>query len=257
MYGFAMLSSTNFRQTMKFIKKYSLLSTPIAEDSFEHENGSCAWTIVPASQLRVEAALYKFIVELYCGILTSVFRDIMGLSFGPREVSVTFAPDDRLPPSAEVFGCPVVFRQPENRFVFAEAWLEGKPELGNRITYLSVLRLCDRLMEELRLRVGLVGKVREVLLLNLAQRRSFDDVATVLQMSPRTLRRKLRAENSTFREIQDELRMQIATKYLHDTDLSIEEISFALGFSDAANFGHAFRRWTQRAPNDLRRVDAA
>jgi transcriptional regulator GlxA family with amidase domain len=112
-------------------------------------------------------------------------------------------------------------------------------------------------MEELRLRVGLVGQVREVLLLNLAKRRGFDDVARGLQMSTRTLRRKLRAENRTFREIQDELRMQIATKYLRDTELNIDEISFALGFSDAANFGHAFRRWTKRAPNELRRVDAA
>jgi hypothetical protein len=167
MYGFAMLSSTNFRQTIRFIQKYSLLSTPIAEDSFEQEDGICVWTIVPVPQLRDDAALYKLVVELYCGILTSVFRDIMGLSFGPRELHVTFAPDDRLPPCPEVFGCPVVFRQPENRFLFDAKWLEGKPELGNRITYLSVLRLCDRLMEELRLRVGLVGKVREVLLLNL------------------------------------------------------------------------------------------
>jgi AraC-like DNA-binding protein len=257
MYGFAMLSSTNFRQTIRFIEKYSLLSTPIAEDSFKQEDGICVWTIVPVPQLRVDAALYKFVVELYCGILTSVFRDIMGLSFGPRELRVTFAPDDRLPPCPEVFGCPVVFRQPENRFLFDAKWLEGRPELGNRITYLSVLRLCDRLMEELRLRVGLVGKVREVLLLNLARRGSFDDIARRLQMSTRTLRRKLRAENSKFREIQDELRMQIATKYLRDTDLTIEEIAFALGFSDAANFGHAFRRWTKRAPNEVRRVDAA
>ena len=141
MYGFAKLSSTNFRQTIRFIEKYDLLSTPIAEDSFEQEDGSCVWTIVPAPQLRVDAALYKFVVELYCGILTSVFRDIVGSSFGPRELRVTFAPDDRLPPCPEAFGCPVVFRQPENRFLFDAKWLEGRPELGNRITYLSVLRL--------------------------------------------------------------------------------------------------------------------
>jgi AraC-like DNA-binding protein len=257
MYGFAMLSSTNFRQTISFVRKYSLLSTPIAEDSFEQKDGSCVWTIVPAPQLRAGAVLYKFIVELYCGILTSVFRDVMGLSFGPRELHVTFALDDRLPPCPEVFGCPVVFRQPENQFLFDATWLEGRPELGNRITYMSVLRLCDRLMEEFELRIGLAGKVREVLLLNLARRRSFDDVARNLQVSTRTLRRKLRTENTTFREILDKLRMQIATKYLSDTYLTIDEIAFALGFSDAASFGHAFRRWTKRAPNELRRVDAA
>jgi AraC-like DNA-binding protein len=112
-------------------------------------------------------------------------------------------------------------------------------------------------MEDLQLHVGVVGKVREVLLLNLARRARFDDVARRMQMSPRTLRRKLREENRTFREILDELRMQMATKYLSNTDLTIKEIALALGFSEAANFGHAFRRWTKRAPNELRRLEAA
>jgi AraC-like DNA-binding protein len=257
MYGFAMLSSTNFRQTMRFVETYSPLSTPIADDIFDQDGSRCAWTIVPDSQLHDDAVLYKFTVELYFGILTSVFRDIMGASFRPLAFDVKYATDDRLRPSREVFGCPVVYSQPENRFLFDAKWLDGKPELGNRITYLSVLRQCDRLMEDLQLHVGVVGKVREVLLLNLARRARFDDVARRMQMSPRTLRRKLREENRTFREILDELRMQMATKYLSNTDLTIKEIALALGFSEAANFGHAFRRWTKRAPNELRRLEAA
>ena len=48
--------------------------------------------------------------------------------------------------------------------------------------------------------------------------------------------------------------MTVAIKYLRDTELTIEEIADALGFSDAANFRHAFRRWTKGAPQEFRRM---
>jgi AraC-like DNA-binding protein len=66
------------------------------------------------------------------------------------------------------------------------------------------------------------------------------------------LRRKLREEKTSFRNVVDELRMQMAIRYLRDTDLTVEDIAESLGFSDAANFRHAFRRWTNAAPGQFR-----
>jgi AraC-like DNA-binding protein len=71
-------------------------------------------------------------------------------------------------------------------------------------------------------------------------------------MSARTLRRKLREEDTSFRQLVDELRRDFALRYLRDTDLTVEEIAETLGFSDAANFRHAFRRWTNTAPYEFR-----
>lgn len=48
--------------------------------------------------------------------------------------------------------------------------------------------------------------------------------------------------------------MDMAIKYLRDTDLTIEDIAYMLGFSDAANFRHAFYRWTKAAPYQFRHV---
>jgi AraC-like DNA-binding protein len=109
-------------------------------------------------------------------------------------------------------------------------------------------------MEEFRLHIGLIGKVRQALMINLMRATSFDDIANSLNMSPRTLRRRLREENTSFLKLVDELRMDMAIKYLRDTDLTVEDIAEALGFSDAANFTHAFRRWTKAAPHDFRGI---
>jgi len=254
MYGFAILSSTNFRQTMQFAVKYHQLATPTTEISFHADTDRGVWTLNPVPHPRVDAALYKFLVELQFGILVSLHRDVMGSAFVPQELHITHAPtvDAQLYP--EIFGCRVLFSQSENRLFFDAAWLDLTPKLGNEITYSAVLRLCDDLLEEQQLHVGLTGKVREVLLVNLARPTGFDAVARHLKITPRTLRRKLHEENTSFRHLLDELRMTVAIKYLRDTELTIEEIADALGFSDAANFRHAFRRWTKAAPQEFRRM---
>ena len=151
-----------------------------------------------------------------------------------------------------MFGAPVSFSQPANRLLFDAGWLDGTPRLGNEITYSTVLGLCDGQIEEFQLRRGLAGKIRQNLMLNLMQPMNFEHVAKNLNMSARTLRRKLREENTSFRQLVDELRRDFALRYLRDTDLTVEDIAEALGFSDAANFRHAFRRWTNTAPHEFR-----
>lgn len=254
MYGFAILSSTNFRQTMRFAESYHQLATPTAHISFKENGDRGEWTIVPTPHPDVDAALYRFIVELQFGVHTSLHRDVMGPSFEARELHVAYGPTDDARNYAEAFGCQVVFGQAENKFVFDAKWLDGAPMLGNEVSYSLALDLCDQLVEEFQLRVGLVGKVREILLVNLARPTSFNAVARHLETSTRTLRRKLREENTSFRELVDELRMQMAIKYLRDTDLTVEEIAFSLGFSEAASFRQAFRRWTKGAPIEFRRL---
>lgn len=253
MYGFAILSSTNFRQTARFAERYHQLATPTAAISFKEECNLAEWTFVPVPHPDVDAALYRFLVELQIGTLTSLLRDVMGPSFVAHELHVTYGPTDTTRNVAESIGCPVVFGQAHNKFIFDATWLDRTPEFGNEVTFSLVCGLCDQLMEEFQLRIGLSGKVREALLHNLARPTSFDAVARHLKMSTRTLRRKLQEENTSFREVDDELRTQMAIKYLRDTDLTIEEIAVALGFSEAASFRQAFRRWTKEAPNEFRR----
>ncbi|MGA7181626.1 MAG: AraC family transcriptional regulator [Thiobacillaceae bacterium] len=252
MYGFAILCSMNFHQTISFAVKYHQLATPFTEISFKEEGGLGVWTFVPLPHPRVDALLYKFMVELPLGICMSLHRDVMGPSFMAKEIHVTYAPPDDAPMYPEAFGCEVLFGQSENKLVFDAQWLDRTPQLGNEINYLAVLKLCDELMEEMQLSIGLAGKVRELLLINLMRPTSFDAIARHLNMTTRTLRRKLQEENTSFRQLVDELRMQVAIKYLRDTDLTIEDIAYALGFSDAANFRHAFRRWTKAGPIEYR-----
>ena len=79
-----------------------------------------------------------------------------------------------------------------------------------------------------------------------------EQMAAALRIGSRTLRRRLRAEDRTYQQLVDEVRLQLAIKYLTDTDLTHEHIASRLKFSGAANFRRAFRRWTGKAPSQVR-----
>ncbi|HEX9468142.1 MAG TPA: AraC family transcriptional regulator [Bradyrhizobium sp.] len=254
MYGFAMLSSTDFRRTMAFAVEYHQLAAPLVDVQFSEQGKVAVWTMTPFPFPQVDAPLYKFIVELQAGVHVSLHRDIMGQSFHASKLHFTFGRPRGAQKDVEVFGCPVVYGQPENKFFFDADWLNATPNLGNEVTYSQVLQLCSQLLSELKLSTGVAGKVREICLSCMTQPTSFERVAGRLGMSMRTLRRKLEQEGTSFRELIDELRAHAAIKYVRDTDLTIEDIAYALGFSDAAAFRHAFRRWTKSAPNEYRRA---
>jgi AraC-like DNA-binding protein len=254
MYGFAILSSTDFRRTMSFVVDYHQLAAPLVNARFLEQDNDAIWVITPFPYPQVDAPLYKFIVELQAGIHVSLHRDVMGQSFRPSELHFAFGRPRGASKDVEVFDCPVRYGQPENQLVFDVGWLNGTPNLGNEVSFSEVSQLCDRLLNELNLSTGLAGKVRQIFLAFIGQPMSFELVAGRLGMSERTLRRKLEQEGTSFRELTDEVRAHAAIKYVRDTDLTIEDIAFALGFSDAAAFRHAFRRWTKSAPHEYRRA---
>ena len=77
-------------------------------------------------------------------------------------------------------------------------------------------------------------------------------VAKQLATTVRTLHRKLLSESASFTQILDDVRCNLAKEYLRETKLSMEDISELVGFSEAANFRHAFRRWTGSTPANFR-----
>lgn len=257
MYGFAILSSVDYRDTMQFAAKYHQLATPLTTLEFTENAGRGIWLLNPLSCPRIDTRLYKFIVEMQFGIVLTLHRDIMGSSFLAREFHVSYFPAFEAAEYRAAYGAPVLFGQSTNRLLFNSRWLDGTPSLGNEITHSTVVSLCDAQIEEFQLRRGLVGEVRQILMRSLMRPKKFEYVAQSLNMSARTLRRKLHDENSSFRQLVDELRRDMAIRYLRDTALTVEDIAETLGFSDAANFRQAFRKWTKATPHEFKNASRA
>ena len=252
MYGFAILCCPDFRKAMDFAARYHALAAPLTTIDFNEHNGFASWTIEPHVYAATDAQLYRFITEMHVGIHISLMRDIMGSAFAPYEISLTYleAEDFGLP--ADQVGCNVRLTRPANQIVFKSTLLDQAASLGNKTTYPTIVALCDELLDDLKLRIGVAGRIRALLLRDIANPPTFAAVAKVLGVNERSLRRQLRQQGLSFRGLLDELRTQIALKYLRTTKLVNEDIAGALGFSDAANFRRAFHRWTNKAPSEIR-----
>jgi AraC-like DNA-binding protein len=83
-----------------------------------------------------------------------------------------------------------------------------------------------------------------------------EDVARSLGMSERTLARKLSDEGLNFTEILQQLRRDLAVRYLNDRKLHVSKIAWLLGFHELSAFTHAFKRWTGKTPSQTRTVGA-
>ena len=85
---------------------------------------------------------------------------------------------------------------------------------------------------------------------------SIDRVARELGMSRQTLYRRLKAEGTTFEELLDAKRRQLAVRYLGLDRSSVQAAAYKLGFSDPAAFSRAFKRWTGISPSSFRESPA-
>ena len=79
-----------------------------------------------------------------------------------------------------------------------------------------------------------------------------EDTAKQLHMSARTLQRKLAEAKTTYLQLVDDTRKDLALRYIEDAARSVADIAFTLGFSQQSAFTRAFRRWTGRAPSEMR-----
>ncbi|OUS08026.1 hypothetical protein A9Q81_00735 [Gammaproteobacteria bacterium 42_54_T18] len=78
------------------------------------------------------------------------------------------------------------------------------------------------------------------------------DCAQELNVSTRHLNRILSNEGTSFKTLLDQFRQNLAERYLSQTGMKLEEIAERIGYSDAASFSHAFKRWTGISPRKFR-----
>ena len=163
MYGFAILSSADFRKTMSFCERYHLLATPLVTLTFREVHGLGIWSVDPIAPTPVSDRLYRFVVEMQMGIIF-LMRDVMGASFSPEEVALAYSRQDDFGPTKQLEKCKITFDRPVNEFIFDATWLDAGAELGNRTTYALVELLADGLVAEMSALAGVAGKVRALLL---------------------------------------------------------------------------------------------
>jgi len=155
------------------------------------------------------------------------------------------------------FDAPVTFGADATRLVFPRAALES-PLASSDPSLLAILaRAADELAKQASTDPPLVAQVRRALHEALrSDDAQVESIAKRLGLTTRSLQRRLKDEGTAFATVREEVRRELAQRYLHDGH-SIAEISFLLGFSEPSAFFRAFKRWTGSTPLEAKRAATA
>lgn len=253
LYGYALVSQPTIRDSFEFAVRHHKLATPTVNMRLREDGPVAAWVIESAFELDRASDLYRFIIEFQFAINLSLSKDMIGDQAQPSQVCAVYPAPAYAGRYAEYLDCDDwLFRQPVNEVRFDARLLDARPSLANPITAAMLRETCDRMLGEMQTATGVASKVHGILLQNPGQFPDEEQTAHKLHMVSRTLRRKLAAEGTSYKQILSEVRKQLAIKYLRETRVSVEDVAAALGFSDASSFRQAFKRWTDRTPSDYR-----
>ena len=108
------------------------------------------------------------------------------------------------------------------------------------------------MLRKLNTKQDIASKVQSLLMHSSGHFPDINHVARELCMSERTLRRRLKDENTHFRQVFDEVKNVLACEYLTTTKITVSEIAHLLGYTECVNFRRAFVRWNELTPNQYR-----
>lgn len=200
-----------------------------------------------------DAEVADFLVEHAFAALTRVSRFVVAPWYGPKRVELSreAPPDPRN--HEEAFGCPVQFGCSSNRVVFE---LIDQPIATADAL---VARLCRHQLEQ-RAGAGAPSELEAVIVralrANLRSPPSMAEIATSINVSERTLRRRLLAADLSYAGLLDQERMHRALALLNSSDVPMARVADESGFSDTRSLRRAIKRWTGQTPSQLRRHDA-
>ena len=249
MYGFALVCSPTIREYFQVAVKYHRLATPLLSMTWREKKDSVSWVFAMNPADTHPGSLVRFLLEQQLTQITTHLRTIVEPDrCRPICAAFPYAAPRHLNLYKRYFGCQLQFGRPECELFYPRSLLSEKPHMAHALTSKLMRDTCDRILGEVKTSTGIAGEVYQIIASTPGHSPSMEDVAKRLATTVRSLHRRLRAEGTSFTQILDDLRCNLAKEYLRSTKLSTEDISELVGFSEAANFRHAFHRWTGSTP---------
>lgn len=247
--GYALMSSRTLKDGFARLVRYQRIIGEGSDLDFRPTPNGYELTLaihgdrLPAARQSIEASLAYALA--FC-------RWITGKPIRPQQVLFQGDPPADLEPFHQVFQGPLKFNSEHYGLLFARADMDMPLPTANE----SLAQLHDRFAGEYLARFSesrVTHQARQVLCRLLPQGEpKREAVAQALHLSQRTLQRRLQDEGTSFQQLLDDTRRELAEQYLAQPKLTLLEVAYLLGFADPSNFFRAFRRWFSITPSQYR-----
>lgn len=247
--GYALMSSRTLKEGFARLVRYQRIIAEGADLSFRATPEGYALILaihgdrLPPARQSAEASMAYSLA--FCRWMT-------GRPINPLEIRFQGPPPVDMEPYRQVFQAPLRFNSEHYALLFDRADMETLLPTANE----SLAQLHDRFAGEYLARFSgsrVTHQARQVLCRLLPQGEPKREVvASTLHLSQRTLQRRLQEEGTSFQQLLDDTRRELAGQYLAQPNLTLLEIAYLLGFADPSNFFRAFRRWFDATPGEYR-----
>jgi AraC-like DNA-binding protein len=248
--GIAAMCCENGIEALKLLITY----IDLASTHFQYE----IWTEGETGYARMRELvrfkdIRRYICEAEMASLYTMTSLIMENAAVFKELHIAYPAPAYAGHYRDIFHCPVNFGAPEHMITF-DAGLLFKPlKLANPLAKKVLEQECAQLCTRLREHTSITDKIRHELSFGQCDYPTLEQLARRINLSPRTIRRHLTTEATSYKDILSDLRRLQALEMIQSTDLPMEKIALKLGYSDVANFYHAFKGWTGSTPGSFRK----
>jgi AraC-like DNA-binding protein len=243
--GYSALASDTLREALQRVARYSRVVTTGARIELREDGDE---VVLKFSGKLAPEEMVPASVDAGVASIVILCREGRGESIDPVRVRFSRAGSSCVDRLEAFFCCKVEFGASENSIAFLAADLDAHLSTGNP----ALLRVNEQVLTEYMARLDrseipmqVQSKLMQLLPAGGVTEAS---MARALNLSLRSLQRKLHERGTTFRQLLDDTRKQLAEQYLKDSMLSVSEIAYLLGFAEVSSFSRAFRRWTGHAP---------
>lgn len=191
--------------------------------------------------------------EYLAAIIVRSCRDMTRKRISPLRAEFMHGRPNSKVAYADYLGCPVKFHAEWDALIY-DAETMRLPVIGADGKLFKVLELaCRQILGPTPKKQDIVHDVRELIIDGLAKGTvHFDNIARELNMSSKTLERRLAERGTTFSALLETVRCEIAKHHLSKTDVRLEQIAYLTGYSEPAALVRAFKRWTGTTPMKFR-----
>jgi AraC-like DNA-binding protein len=247
---YVMASSQTLGDALKRVARYSRITNEALVVGYREGNRlivSLSYSGVPRHSDRHQIEFCMFGVLRICRMLT-------GQNLVPQQFSISHSRSGGTSEMTRFVGTQVEFGANTDEFALNVnarelPLIHADTRLNDLLLKYCEAALADRKGDMSQLRTRVENAISPVLPHG---RVLVEDVARSLGMSERTLARRLSDEGLNFTEILQQLRRDLAVRYLDDRKLHVSKIAWLLGFRDVSAFTHAFKRWTGKTPREMR-----
>lgn len=247
-------TSSSVKQALELCCEFANLGCSALPMQLFEEKDHYKVTLTPNELWKSQSALsVRHTAEGVIAFTIKEFHSLTRMKYSPISIRFAWSRPSNVAEYDRVFGCPTLFNKEEIAIILKKEHVD-EPVVTADFDLLRILVAhAEEKSQQINNNHGFVALVKHsVIKLVKPEFPTIEQVSGHLNVSPRTMQRRLKEEGYTYTQLMDELRKEFAISYLKQVDLNIGDIAYLLSYADTSAFTRSFKRWTGKTPNQYR-----